>query len=188
LGFSGNAGLAPVLFSHLECKDAVEARVAAQALGIIFGFLPSEQPYAVAPPPPKEAEDEDEDDELPPLEQDPEAQAALPPLSDEELEADLVPVPEEALPTPNVEAIRAHCGPLMRALADTRALYGQPYTAQAVVQLLADCPLRWRHGLALGLYVRSTGAAWLDTRARTQAQRAQHAALPARTLQRYMAW
>jgi uncharacterized protein (TIGR02270 family) len=190
LGFSGDAGLAPVLFTHLESTDPVEARVAAQSLGIIFGFLPSEQPYAVPPPPPREAEDDedDEDDELPPPEEDAEAQASLPPLSDQELEADLVPAPEEALPLPNVEAVRAHCQPRIQTLAEARALYGQPYSAQGVVELLPHCPLRWRHALALGLFVRSTGAAWLDTRATTRAQKNQHAALTPRALLRFSAW
>jgi hypothetical protein len=109
-------------------------------------------------------------------------------LSDDDLDADLVPAPEEALPAPNVQVIRAHCQPLMQTLGDARALYGQPYSAQAAVQLLASCPLRWCQALALGLFVRSTGAAWLDTRARTHAQRARRAALPTRTLQRYMNW
>jgi uncharacterized protein (TIGR02270 family) len=159
LGFSGNTALAPLLFEPLHGSDPVEARLAAQALSMIFGFSLTADEFTLPPRPRTEGR-------LPPPEEDPEAMAALPALEDDDLDADLIPLPEEQLDEPNVEAIARFCEPRSSM---TRVFYGQPFD----LELLARAPLRVRHVLALALGVRSAGKFWLDTNAPSAAQREQ---------------
>jgi hypothetical protein len=167
LGFAGNIGLREVLVPYLSGAP-LEARLAAQGLGLTFGFLPADDAFAVAAAPIESPA------QLPPAEDDPEALASLPALEDDDLDADLVPQPEESLPTPNAEAIDALCAARTRQLAAaTRTLFGAPYDAAQLGHVLGLAPLRWRHTLALGLAVQSGGVLWFDSRAPSKRQRQQ---------------
>jgi uncharacterized protein (TIGR02270 family) len=181
LGFSGDATLAPALTPFLDGDDPLLARVAAQSLALIFGFDPSDDRFALPAEPPRPA-----GDTLPAAEEDPEAHAALPPLEQDDLEADLVPLPEEQLPAPNSRAIRAFCA--AQGEAPGRLLYGAPHGIERVVDVLARRPTRVRHVLAAGLFVRSTGTMFVDTSARTSVQRAQLSAITPRALSRFLTW
>ena len=181
LGFSGNSALSDTLTPYLSSDDPLEARLAAQSLGLIFGFSPAADEFSVAPPEPPQA------GELPPPEADPEAQTALPALEDDDLDADLVPAPEEALPSPNTEAIVAFCERTARALSTKqRVLWGQPISAQQTARVLSEGPLRVRHYLALAHGVRSGGSIWLDTCARTAVQQSSVARVAASSVQRFV--
>jgi uncharacterized protein (TIGR02270 family) len=180
LGFSGNTALYPALVPFLEGPDALDARLAAQSLGLIFGFAPASDEFALPPPVRVERST------LPPAEDDPEAGEALPALENDDLDADLVPRPEEDLPAPNVAAIKRHCEERAKLLGTkARVLYGQPFNLEQVGNVLAKVPLRVRHGVALALGVRSGGSLWLDTRAPSALQRAQMSRIGTVSLRRF---
>jgi uncharacterized protein (TIGR02270 family) len=104
---------------------------------------------------------EDDDDALPPLEQD-------------DLDADLVPPPEMSLPVPEPESIAAwwhtRRGDFDPAL---RYLGGVPLSGEQLLVGLRQGPMRRRHALAFELAVRSGGASFIDTRGFCKTQRAQ---------------
>ncbi|HEX6244790.1 MAG TPA: hypothetical protein VFZ61_27915 [Polyangiales bacterium] len=179
LGFSGNRELAGPLLAALNAVDPLEAKLAAQSLGLIFGFSPAADEFSMAPAAPREAP------ELPPAEDDPEAQAGLPPLEDDDLDADLVPSPEDELPQPNATAIAEFCA---RAPGSStqRTLAGRAWNSGQVAEVLDGAPLRVRHALALSHGVRSAGSAWLDTRAATVKQRAGLVRVAASASQRHV--
>jgi uncharacterized protein (TIGR02270 family) len=181
LGCSGNVKMAGALLPYLQ-GDELEAKHAAQALGMIFGFFPADDAYAApAPPPPRT-----QATSLPPAEADPEAQASLPPLEADDLDADLVPSPEATLPLPNVPAITQLCEQRSQQLsANKRVLFGAFCDAAQFFHVLEVAPLRWRHTFALALAARSGGSFWLDTRGRTRIQRARLAAQPGVNLRQY---
>jgi hypothetical protein len=111
---------------------------------------------------------------LPAGAEDPEAKAALPPLEDDDLSADLAPSVESALPDPDAAKVRAHCEAALQRLAPARRhVAGAPFSLEALARELLVAPLGQRHTLALSLFVRSQGAAWINTRARMAIQRAQ---------------
>jgi hypothetical protein len=180
LGFSGNTALYPVLAPFLDAEDPIDAKLAAQSLGLIFGFAPAADEFALPPPAAVERAT------LPPEEEDPEAAESLPPLEQDDLDADLLPSPEDDLPLPNVAAIKGRCEERTKALGTKgRVLYGQPFSAEQVARVLAAAPLRVRHGVALAFGVRTGGALWVQTRAATGVQRAQIGRIPSVALQRY---
>jgi len=156
LGFSGNAAVLGPLVAQVEGESAAHRKLAAQAIAMITGIEVPALPLAGAPA---------EDDEGP---------RALPPLDSDDLEADLAPAAEDALPEPDPAAIRRLCGEAaLRLSSDRRWLAGQPHTPSTLVEYLGRAPLGQRHVLALSLYVRTRGGAWIDTRARTARQREQ---------------
>jgi uncharacterized protein (TIGR02270 family) len=171
LGFSGNPAVLPVLTAHVGGADPVAAKIAAQAIATLVGIdLDSDAFVAKAPPPKGGAE-------LPPASEDPEAKKALPPLEEDDLDADLPPPPEAALPTPNAEAIRCHCEKVAPSMAAPgRYLGGQPVGVATILDSLDSSPLRRRHVLALGAGIHLDGRAWIDTRAFSDVQRRQTAA------------
>ncbi|WP_146157427.1 hypothetical protein [Enhygromyxa salina] len=106
------------------------------------------------------------------------AESALPPLEHDDLDAELVPSPEEALPTPEPGAITNW----WRARADTldpalRYLGGRPLNHEVMIDGLWHAPLRRRHNLALELVFRTAGGCTIDTRALAATQRRQLANL-----------
>jgi uncharacterized protein (TIGR02270 family) len=159
LGFSGNLGVVDRLLPYLqEGADELEAKLSAEAIALITGLDLRDDAFII--------EDEDEEEEA-------EEEALLPAL-DEDVEDDLALKPEDALPTPNPEAIRQWWeteGP--RLDESTRHLAGQPWSGAAVADYLGRGPLRDRHMVALSLSIQTGGAAYVDTRALVDRQRAQ---------------
>lgn len=99
---------------------------------------------------------------------------ALPPLGDDDLEADLIPPTERRLRMPDARAIRAWWADAEFEFSPAlRYFGGRPLDLSTVVQGLREAPTRRRHALALELAIRSAGAGVLDTHApaRTQSPR-----------------
>jgi len=143
LGFSGRLTGADFCFELMRNKPV--AALAAEAFSAITG-LRIEGPYA--------AEREAPEDQEPV------------PLEEEDLDADLGPKPEEALPQPQVEAIAQWWQKARPRLeSGRRYLEGQPFTAQVLIDALAHGSLRRRHVLALELALRSRGAYRVPTHA-----------------------
>ncbi|RKG95065.1 TIGR02270 family protein [Corallococcus sp. CA053C] len=142
LGFSGRVEAADVCVELLRHKPV--AALAGEAFSAVTGLCIAEQ-YAV----PREEEDE-----------------ALPPLEEEDLDADLTLKPEHALPLPQPDSVAAWWRKARPGLnARQRYLEGQPFTPQALLEALVRAPMRRRHALALELALRSRGAIQLPTRA-----------------------
>lgn len=102
-----------------------------------------------------------------------EADEALPPLLDDDLDASLVPVPEDYLPLPNPQAVREWWFEQRSDFsADVRYIAGGAHGAERIIGCLLELPTRRRHVLAQELMLRSAGGVWLDTRtwARQQLQ------------------
>lgn len=184
LGFTGNADMVPVLLDELGSAEPFEVKLAVQSLALIVGFSPTDDRFALpAPPPPTKPAP------LSAPEDDPEAQASLPPLDEDDLEADLVPRPEDGLPEPNIEAIRQHCQARLASLrASKRLLWGEPHTSQRVALVLREGPLRVRHTLATALAIRSGGSSWYDSRGLSSKQLARLAAAEELRPSRFLGW
>ncbi|WP_164017814.1 TIGR02270 family protein [Pyxidicoccus trucidator] len=131
LGFTGHVRAAEVALRWMEDKSV--ARLAGEAFSAITGLKPS-GPYAL--PPEEEAVEEEED-----------------------LDADLVPGPEAALPRPAARAVQAwwkqHASRFQRG---TRYLEGRPLDAAALLGALEGGSMRRRHVLARELAIRSRGS------------------------------
>lgn len=166
LGFSGNPAQVPVLIEHLGHSDPLTCKLASQSIALITGLDLRDDDYALPESAPAEA------GTLPKPDDDPEAREALPELEDDDLDADLVPAPEHALPSPNPAAIAKYWDQ-SRGQLDERKRYlrGLPLTLESVFDALEQAPLRVRHVLALMLGVRTAGQCWLDTRLFTTTQR-----------------
>ncbi len=144
--------MVPLLLEHLTAKRAVEAKVAAQAIAAITGLNLRDSAFASNGP-------EADEDPLPPLEKD-------------DLDADLVPQPEDALPVPNESAIRRWWAKFASAHSATkRHILGEPFSEDALFHALETGPLGLRHGWALALAFRSRGRILLDTQAFSREQR-----------------
>ncbi|MCY1018761.1 TIGR02270 family protein [Pyxidicoccus sp. MSG2] len=141
LGFSGRVAAAEACVELMWNMRV--AALAGEAFSAITGLRIAEE-YA--------APREEEDEELPPLEED--------------LDADLTPKPEDALPMPRPESVAAWWQQERQRLdAKQRYLAGQPFTPVAVLDALVSAPMRRRHALALELALRSRGAVQVPTRA-----------------------
>ncbi|MFO7564949.1 MAG: hypothetical protein R6X02_20055 [Enhygromyxa sp.] len=102
-----------------------------------------------------------------------EAANALPEL-DDDLDADLVPTQEDALPIPDPETIRAW----WQARRDQfdpslRYLGGRPLDRGVLAAAMWHAPMRRRHALALEAAVRTRGSVFINTRALCVTQRSQ---------------
>ncbi|AKQ64709.1 hypothetical protein A176_001621 [Myxococcus hansupus] len=147
LGFCGRVTAADACLELMR-KTPVAA-LAGEAFSAITGLSISER--FAAPP-------EDEADPLPPLE-------------DEDLDADLSSRPEGALPKPHVEAISAWWKEARQRMGtQQRFLAGQPFTPRVLLEAIASAPMRRRHALALELALRSRGAIQVQTRTFTAKQ------------------
>jgi uncharacterized protein (TIGR02270 family) len=164
LGLTGNVRMLPVLLEQVTGGTPLVPKLAVQAISMITGLDVS----TVAPPAKKPQSGE----ELPPPEQDAEALRSLPPLEEDDLDGDIVPPPEDALPEVDEALVRRHCDDAAARLApDGRWLAGKPFDAEALWTQLRDAPLGRRHALGLSLFVRSGATAWIDTRALPTQQR-----------------
>lgn len=142
LGFSGRVAAADVCVELMREKPV--AALAGEAFSAITGLRIAEQ-YAVP--------DEEADEKIPPLEE-------------EDLNADLAPSPEDALPLPQPDQVAAWWQESRRHLdARQRYLSGQPFTPLALLNALVSAPMRRRHALALELALRSRGSLQVPTRA-----------------------
>jgi len=142
LGFCGRVAAADACVELMRLKPV--AALAGESFSAITGLRIAEE-YAA----PREAEDE-----------------ALPPLEDEDLDADLSSKPEDALPRPWPESVTAWWQQERQRLdARQRYLGGRPFTALALLDALESAPMRRRHALALELALRSRGSLQVPTRA-----------------------
>jgi uncharacterized protein (TIGR02270 family) len=88
------------------------------------------------------------------------------PFEEEDLDADLVPGPERALPLPEPDAVESWWrGERDRFQQSLRYLGGRPVGLRAMLQALANGPMRRRYLVALELAARSQGVFWMETRA-----------------------
>ncbi|MCY1017408.1 TIGR02270 family protein [Pyxidicoccus sp. MSG2] len=147
LGFTGQPCAAEAALRWME--DPAVAPLAAEAFSAITGLVVS-GPHAL---PPREDALHDEE---------------------EDLDADLVPGPEAALPRPDAQAIREwwtqHASRFQRG---TRYLEGRPLDAAALLAALEGSTMRRRHALARELAIRSRGAHRVPTRGPTWRQDAE---------------
>jgi hypothetical protein len=161
-------GLLPALAERVENDDPRIRRLAAQAIASITGVSPStvalsegslvKAPAGARPSP----------------EEDPAAQEALPPLEEDDLDADLAPPFEDALPEPDPVALRRTCDEARsRMTPDRRWMDGKPFSPAGLVSHLHEAPLGQRRVLAASLWVRTRATAWIDTRALSQTQERQ---------------
>jgi uncharacterized protein (TIGR02270 family) len=149
LGFSGWAAAADACLAWLA-DDAV-ARLAGEAFSAITGLRLEDSYVLPEQEPPEE-----------PI-----------PLEQEDLDADLVPRPEDALPRPNPEAITEWWrGARGRFERRTRYLMGHPFQGEVLLAALERGSMRRRHVHARELAIRSRGTCHISTRLLTRQQRA----------------
>jgi uncharacterized protein (TIGR02270 family) len=99
------------------------------------------------------------------------------PFESEDLDADLVPRPEDRLPRPDrAGVIRWWNAQRGRFTAGQRYVGGHPVSLAALQAVLLRGPMRRRHAVALELAVRTAGGYQVSTRAFSRAQRRQMAA------------
>lgn len=102
----------------------------------------------------------------------PEESPSLPPLEDEDLEANLVPRQEDLWPLPDADACGAYWANIEERFApETRYVRGNPFTLSALLDSIQRGPMSRRHDHALELYVRTGGACDVETRAAGPTQR-----------------
>jgi uncharacterized protein (TIGR02270 family) len=171
LGCSGDVDQIPLLLELTASKDPIEAKLAAQAFASIVGIDLQDDAFVV---PIKTAA---RSSTLPSVENDPEAKAALPTFAEEDLDADLVPPPEDALAEPDSLALVNHWNDVRaRFNPAQRYLSGAVFSLETALDNLEQTPARRRHAVAMELCVRSGARFRLNTRLFTAAQR-QHLAL-----------
>lgn len=99
------------------------------------------------------------------------ADEALPPLVDDDLDADLVPPEDLRLRLPNAAAVREWWSNARAELDPSLRYYaGQPLQTQLIAYALDSAPMRRRHAIALELAIRSAGLGIVDTRAPARVQ------------------
>jgi uncharacterized protein (TIGR02270 family) len=99
---------------------------------------------------------------------------ALPPLEQDDLDANLAPRGDALLRLPNPETVRAWWS-TEQARFDAKLRYsaGQPFDGARLQRDLRELPTRVRHARALELAARTAGEARIETRALTMVQAAQ---------------
>ncbi|QDE86411.1 TIGR02270 family protein [Myxococcus xanthus] len=160
LGFSGRVSAMEACLGYLEVPGV--AQLAGESFSAMTG-LRLEEPYTQ---PPGERPESD----------------FPPPELHEDLDAALVPKPEDDLPWPNVATVRSWWDKeKKRFVKGTRYLLGRPFNGSVLVEALETSPMRRRHVLARELALRSQGALMVRTRAFTHVQRAELATARAAT-------
>jgi uncharacterized protein (TIGR02270 family) len=146
LGYSGRVVAAEVCLPFLENEDETVSRLAAEAFSAITGLAISGQ-YA------RDESPEDEPEE---------------PVSfeEEDLEADLVPALEAALPLAEPDVVRSWWAKARpRFDPSTRTIAGKPFDLGTLVEALRSGQARRRQMLGLELAIRSKGTVQVETRA-----------------------
>jgi uncharacterized protein (TIGR02270 family) len=145
LGFCGTSQAGDSCLACLESKEARVAKAAAEAMAWIGGFDLNDLRFRDSATEPGEDE-------------------TLPPLKEDDLDADLGVDGLDDLPIPNRPAIalwwKESSG---RLEPDQRYLLGRPYSAGTVVHALEAGSLWRRHGVALELGIRSRGEQHVST-------------------------
>jgi uncharacterized protein (TIGR02270 family) len=100
LAFSGDVRQVPLLIAHLRDENVLHAKLALQAIAAITGLDVRDDAFALPEVAPEQTRAADQGADA---SDDAEAHAALPPLDEDDLDADLTPQPEDALPLPNAE-------------------------------------------------------------------------------------
>ena len=164
LGYSGDIQHTTLLLDMLSTGKPRTAALAAQSLALLFGLDLSDDTLFL--PPKAHADNADEGDE------------DLPAFDEDDLDADLMPLPEEALDPPNATAFAAAVEEHQAGLNPaTRYLRGTPFSAAALVEALTHGSLRTRHVLTDLLTILSAGAHRVDTHALVHQQQQQLDAL-----------
>ncbi|NMO19246.1 TIGR02270 family protein [Pyxidicoccus fallax] len=149
LGFSGRRTAADACLEAMAGPPRV-ARLAGEAFSAITG-LRLEERYALP-------EEEPGD--------------ALPPLEEEDLDADLSLHPEDALPRPAPTEIARWWQTVRKDFApSSRYLGGHPFTGAGLLEALSQGPMRRRHVHAQELLLRTQGAQAVQVRAFSARQR-----------------
>ncbi len=142
LGFTGSSTGAEVCLGAMQ--DPKAAKVAGEAFSAITG-LKIEGEYVRA---------EERNRRREPI-----------PFEDEDLDANLVPGPEDELPMPDMEKVKRWWGAnRSRFQATTRYLDGEPLDAAALLRGFESGSARRRPGLALELAIRTRGEWNVETR------------------------
>ncbi|AEI64601.1 TIGR02270 family protein [Corallococcus macrosporus] len=98
--------------------------------------------------------------------------SGTPPEPSDDLDASLVPRPEDDLPWPHVAAITAWWSEARKRFdKGTRFLLGQPFSGSVLVDALETSPMRRRDVLARELAIRTRGKHVIPTRAFSRRQR-----------------
>ncbi|WPB72812.1 TIGR02270 family protein [Archangium violaceum] len=101
-------------------------------------------------------------------------EAALPPLEEEDLDADLSPKPEDSLPVPALASVMGWWQEARKDFSkDRRYLGGQPFSGATLLEALASGVMRRRSVHALELALRTHGMQQVRTFAFTKRQRAE---------------
>ncbi|WIG94790.1 TIGR02270 family protein [Myxococcus sp. SDU36] len=150
LGFSGLRSAADACLRAMAGPPLV-ARLAGESFSAITG-LKLKETYVLP--------EEEPDDALPPLEED-------------DLDADLSLRPEDALPRPAPEEVARWWQAVRKDFAPgSRFLGGQPLTGERLLDALTIGPMRRRHVHAMELMLRTQGAQSVLVRAFSSKQRA----------------
>lgn len=97
---------------------------------------------------------------------------SLPPFEEDELDADLVPHREELWPLPDAAACEEHWRRIGASYAPhTRYVRGAPFDLSVLMAAIDKGPMLRRGDYALELFVRTSGACDVETRAATATQR-----------------
>jgi uncharacterized protein (TIGR02270 family) len=141
LGFSGWPRAVELCLPCLA--DRRHARVAGEVISAITGLVIERQFVREEEPPPEE-----------PI-----------PFEEEDLDADLVPRAEAALPLPQLKEVEYWWQRERRRFQPTvRYLGGEPVGPKVLMGALANGPMRRKPLIALEMAARSHGAFWLETR------------------------
>jgi uncharacterized protein (TIGR02270 family) len=97
---------------------------------------------------------------------------SLPRFEDDDLDADLVPRREDLWPLPDGARCAAHWAEVgAQYTPNTRYLRGKPFDLGVLMAAIDKGPMLRRHDYAFELYVRTSGACDIETRAATFTQR-----------------
>lgn len=148
LGFSGQLSAAEACVDCMH--DEQVARLAGEAFCAITGLVLEGDFVGDAP-------EEEQDEPIP--------------LDEEDLDASLLPKPEEALALPEPDRVKDWWKQARaRFTPGIRYLSGRPLDARTLQEMLVQAPMRRRPGLALELAIRSHGEYLLQTQGFTREQ------------------
>ncbi len=164
LGFCGTIQAGDACLPHLQSENKRIAKAAAEAMAWIGGFDLNADDFQ-APT------SEVEEDEILEASEENEGEASL------ELDG------LDDLPAPNQEAIEKWWKENRAVLPqDRRLVFGQPFSAEAMIHAIEAAPLWRRHGVALEVSIRTGGKRHVSTDAFSWRQRRQLAGLAGMSL------
>lgn len=159
LGFCGSVQAVDRCMDHLAGDNPTCAKAAAESIAWITGLNLHDLQYRISPPEPAESE-------------------TLPPLEQDDPDADLSLKPLDEIPPPNAVAIAQWWGENRTRFAPgQRYLLGRPFSRDAVARALEIGSSWRRHDLALEIAIRTNGRHTISTEAFSSRQRKQIARL-----------